>query len=151
MVIRDKNALKFSVLRGPEFSSLHYNEAVHSVTALSWLTSCSRHCIGTTIFGGMFRWKSGKEVRKERKPFQLFLFTSFNASIIPTYKVFIKFADDTYLVISAANNSTRAAEIDNTAAWATENNLKLECGPMPNVMAALPNIGGALCSTPNFG
>ena len=22
-----------------------------------------------------------------------------------------------------------------------------ECGPMPNVMAALPNIGGALCST----
>jgi len=26
--------------------------------------------------------------------------------------------------------------------------LKLECGPMPNVMAALPNIRGALCSTP---
>ena len=25
---------------------------------------------------------------------------------------------------------------------------KLECGPMPNVMAALPHIGGALCSTP---
>jgi len=23
-----------------------------------------------------------------------------------------------------------------------------ECGPVPNVMAALPNIGGALCSTP---
>ena len=22
---------------------------------------------------------------------------------------------------------------------------RLECGPMPNVMAALPNIGGALC------
>jgi len=28
---------------------------------------------------------------------------------------------------------------------------QLECGPMPNVMAALPNIGGALCSTPQFG
>ena len=28
------------------------------------------------------------------------------------------------------------------------NKCKLECGPMPNVMAALPNIGGALCSTP---
>jgi len=27
----------------------------------------------------------------------------------------------------------------------------LECGPMPNVMAALPNIGGALYSTPQFG
>jgi len=25
---------------------------------------------------------------------------------------------------------------------------ELECGPMPYVMAALPNIGGALCSTP---
>jgi len=25
---------------------------------------------------------------------------------------------------------------------------KLECGPMPDVMAALPTIGGALCSTP---
>jgi len=24
---------------------------------------------------------------------------------------------------------------------------QLECGAMPNVMAALPNIGGALCST----
>ena len=27
-----------------------------------------------------------------------------------------------------------------------KNKLKLECGPMPNVMAALPNISGALCS-----
>jgi len=25
---------------------------------------------------------------------------------------------------------------------------RLECGPMPNVVVALPNIGGALCSTP---
>jgi len=25
---------------------------------------------------------------------------------------------------------------------------QLECGPLPNVMAALSNIGGALCSTP---
>jgi len=25
---------------------------------------------------------------------------------------------------------------------------KLECGPMPNMMVALPNIGGALCSMP---
>jgi len=27
-------------------------------------------------------------------------------------------------------------------------NVQLECGPMPNLMVALPNIGGALCSTP---
>ena len=25
---------------------------------------------------------------------------------------------------------------------------ELECGPMPNVMVSLPNIGGTLCSTP---
>jgi len=30
----------------------------------------------------------------------------------------------------------------------TERIAQLECGPMPNVMVALPNIGGALCSTP---
>jgi len=24
----------------------------------------------------------------------------------------------------------------------------VECGPMPNLMAALPSVGGALCSTP---
>jgi len=29
-----------------------------------------------------------------------------------------------------------------------QNKHKLECEPMPNVMVALPNIGGALCSTP---
>ena len=27
-------------------------------------------------------------------------------------------------------------------------NTTIECGLMPNVMVALPNIGGALCSTP---
>jgi len=32
----------------------------------------------------------------------------------------------------------------------TANKIKLECGPMSNVMAALPNIGGALCSTPHW-
>jgi len=30
----------------------------------------------------------------------------------------------------------------------TKSSLKLDCGPMPNVMAAMPNIGRALCSTP---
>ena len=29
-----------------------------------------------------------------------------------------------------------------------EKEKELECGPMPNVMVALPNIGAALCSTP---
>jgi len=26
--------------------------------------------------------------------------------------------------------------------------IQLECGPMPNLMVTLPNIGGALCSMP---
>jgi len=30
----------------------------------------------------------------------------------------------------------------------TQNKHKLECGPMPNLMVTLPNMGGALCSTP---
>ena len=30
----------------------------------------------------------------------------------------------------------------------SEHQYQLECGPMPNLMVALPNIGGALCSTP---
>ena len=39
--------------------------------------------------------------------------------------IFIKFADDIHFVISVPNISTRAAEIDNIAASAAENNLKL--------------------------
>jgi len=31
-----------------------------------------------------------------------------------------------------------------------KNNRTLECGPTRNVMAALSNIDGALCSTPQF-
>jgi len=29
-----------------------------------------------------------------------------------------------------------------------KNKIKLECGPMPKLVVALPNTGGALCSTP---
>ena len=32
--------------------------------------------------------------------------------------------------------------------YVTQYITELECGPMPNVMVALPSIGGALCSTP---
>ena len=35
-----------------------------------------------------------------------------------------------------------------TAGNAVKSITLLECGPMPNVMVALPNIGDALCSTP---
>jgi len=37
------------------------------------------------------------------------------------------------------------------AAYVCPINVQLECGPMPNLMVALPNTGGAFCSTPQFG
>ena len=39
-------------------------------------------------------------------------------------------------------------DIQPAAAEITRGKKELECGLMPNVMVALPNIGGALCSTP---
>jgi len=50
--------------------------------------------------------------------------------------------------------STAHVKCSHTTLWKAdnfhliENSTKLECGPMPNMMAALTNIGGALCSTP---
>jgi len=47
---------------------------------------------------------------------------------------------------------TRATKLVNSVKHLSYENrlkkLKLECGQMPNLMVALPNIGGALCSTP---
>ena len=40
-------------------------------------------------------------------------------------------------------------EVENFEVGIVQNNL--ECGPMPNVMVALPTTGGAVCSTPQFG
>jgi len=40
------------------------------------------------------------------------------------------------------------ASLDARKAFDRVNNVKLECEPMSNVMVALPNIGGALCSMP---
>jgi len=39
-------------------------------------------------------------------------------------------------------------KISNRFSFLNNNICNYECGPMPNMMAALPNIGGALCSTP---
>jgi len=46
----------------------------------------------------------------------------------------------------------RSLDASDSDADPTEENLiELECGPKSNVMVALPNIGSALCSTPQFG
>jgi len=39
-----------------------------------------------------------------------------------------KYADDTYLVVPAANSSTRCQEIEQSGVWAAQNNLKLNSG-----------------------
>ena len=38
---------------------------------------------------------------------------------------FVKYADDTYLVIPATHADTRVAELGHIAAWAADNNLRL--------------------------
>ena len=39
-----------------------------------------------------------------------------------------KYGDDTYLVVPAANSSTRCQEIEQIGVWAAQNNLKLNSG-----------------------
>ena len=39
----------------------------------------------------------------------------------------VKFADDTYLIIPAKNTDTSAEELDHVQAWASHNNLQLNC------------------------
>jgi len=47
--------------------------------------------------------------------------------------------------LKASADTDKLREVTSNIAGSTQ------CGPMPNVMAALPNIGGAVCSTPQFG
>jgi len=50
--------------------------------------------------------------------------------------------------LNAAVWLTPTTRVPCSNAAKTQNPLKLERGPMPNVMAALPNIDGTLYSTP---
>jgi len=53
-----------------------------------------------------------------------------------------------WLVKLCANyGDCRPGDIRNFSQIFLVNYFELECGPMPNVMVILPNIGGALCST----
>jgi len=45
-----------------------------------------------------------------------------------------KYADDTYLVVLAANSSTRCQEIEQISVWAAQNNLKLNSGKMKEMV-----------------
>jgi len=41
--------------------------------------------------------------------------------------VLVKFADDTYVIVPAANSSTCERELSHVQTWAEDNNLKLNC------------------------
>jgi len=45
-------------------------------------------------------------------------------------------------------SSTNSSPLEQVLEGSTWKKCQLECGPMPNVMVALPNTGGALCSMP---
>jgi len=51
-------------------------------------------------------------------------------------------------MVATVNTTKLTIENDLTKKKKKKKRKELECGPMPNVMVALPNIGGALCSTP---
>jgi len=77
---------------------------------------------------------------------------------IPDVITFANFGEDRLRGLWVAGDQNLAFFIDfdrrpyNTPALPCECMISnKKCGPMPNVMAALPNIGGALCSTPQFG
>jgi len=60
------------------------------------------------------------------------------------------FAGLTSVTDRQTDHATRSVAIGRiyVRSTAMQTNNQLECGPMPNVMVALLNIGGAVCSTP---
>jgi len=57
----------------------------------------------------------------------------------------VEFWNDVFQMVSLIAQTEMVVTAQDTR---YKNINKLECGPMPNVMVALPNIGVALCSTP---
>jgi len=71
----------------------------------------------------------------------------------------LKFTDDTYLVVPAANSSSRLGEVSNVEAWASRNNLKLnrtkskelifireKCGQSSQPLPQCPDIERVSCA-----
>jgi len=48
--------------------------------------------------------------------------------------VLVKFADDTYVIVPAANSDTSASELNHVQTWAEENNLKLNCSKSKEII-----------------
>ena len=66
-------------------------------------------------------------------------------SVEITGHMYISYTDNFHIRVHVGLSQPVCAIFSRYKVW---KGFKLECGPMPNVMAALSNIGGALCSTP---
>jgi len=53
------------------------------------------------------------------------------------------------LCYNAANKVLLTAAIEAANKQLHKSGMNQKCGPMPNMTAALPNIGGTFCSTPH--
>ena len=80
----------------------------------------------------------------------------FSGTLNPTHFTSLQFHRMLYNVLSMGRKTPKIAPSpwdfvtlpEEDRAIGHRQHAQLECGPMPNVMAALPNIVGALCSTP---
>ena len=59
-----------------------------------------------------------------------------------------KYADDTYLLVPAANSSTRRREIEHIGVWAVQNNLTLNCGKTKEMVIRVRGKRGKLANPP---
>ena len=72
-------------------------------------------------------------------PFAFTIISSDLHTINPNNKL-VKYADDTYLIISANNIHMTSQELDNISQWANTNNLKLNRSKSKEMLIGSPNI-----------
>ena len=87
----------------------------------------------------------GLAARRTRQPLDA---SGSRAAAIPVWNSVDEVTVAFTIIIISAVQCTTCSEWVPARHFKVETYKRLECGPMPNVMAALPNIGGALCSTP---
>ena len=70
------------------------------------------------------------------------VFYIFNAVDLPPVRssnILFKYADDTYLIVPAADSDLISQELDNISDWAIANNLKLNKAKYCEMVVCLPN------------
>ena len=123
-----------------------YNDVMHFVAVLFLLLACP-DVQGTSAKTGnsLIKMIAFRSVKTKTK-------SKVNLELKQLYKVssimhIFEFAN-TSVVQLTLNGEMTGNQLQFGGTQNTETRTQLECGLMPNVMAALPNTGGALCSTP---